>query len=87
MIPHRAEGVLVQEAHGETVLLRLDDGSYYSTDEVGSFIWSVSDGARDVDAVVDAVCDEFDAPRDLIRVDVDAFFADLAAEGLVELRA
>ena len=43
----RQDGVLAQEAHGQTVLLRLEDGGYYALDEVGAMIWELCDGGRE----------------------------------------
>lgn len=81
--PTQAEGILTQEAHGETVLLRVADGFYYSVDEVGSLVWSLSDGSRSVAEIVTGVCTEFDAPEEQVRPDVEAFLAELAGEGLI----
>lgn len=82
---HRQEGVLVQEARGQTVLLRLDDGGYYALDEVGAMIWGLCDGERPVTEIVAALCAEFDAPEPTIRADVLEFIGDLRRERLLVL--
>ena len=79
----RQEGVLAQEAHGQTVLLRLDDGGYYALDEVGAKIWELCDGARPVAEIVAALCAEFDAPEATVRADVLEFIGDLRRERLL----
>ncbi len=81
--PARLEGVLAQQAHGETVLLRLSDGFYYRVDEVGAFIWEQCDGTRTVDQVVAAVVAEFDAPAAVVATDVREFLSELVAEQLL----
>ena len=80
----RQDGVLVQEAHGQTVLLRLADGSYYALDDVGAAVWDLVDGQRSVEEIITAIHAAFDAPADVIRTDVLAFTEDLLAEGLLQ---
>ena len=76
----RQEGILAQEAHGQTVLLRLEDGGYYSLDEVGAMIWELCDGQRVVAEIVAMLCAEFDAPEATVRADVLEFIDDLRRE-------
>lgn len=83
LTPERLEGVLAQQAHGQTVLLRLSDGFYYRVDEVGAFIWEQCDGTRTVDQVVAAVVAEFDAPAAAVATDVREFLSELSAEQLL----
>ncbi len=83
----RRDGVLTQEAHGETVLLRLADGYYYTLDEVGAAVWELCDGSRTADEVIAAIGDTFDAPEDVIRQDVTAFVGELVDEQLLDRAA
>jgi coenzyme PQQ biosynthesis protein PqqD len=79
----RQDGVLAQQAHGKTVLLRLEDGGYYALDEVGAMIWNLCDGRRAVADIVAILCAEFDAPEATVRADVLEFIADLRSERLL----
>ena len=79
----REEGILAQEAHGQTVLLRLEDGGYYALDEVGAMIWELCDGQRAVGEIVAMLCAEFDAPEATVRADVVEFIDDLCRERLL----
>jgi hypothetical protein len=79
----REDGILAQQAHGRTVLLRLDDGSYYALDEVGAMIWELCDGHRAVAEIVSLLCAEFDAPEATVRGDVLEFVGDLRRERLL----
>jgi coenzyme PQQ biosynthesis protein PqqD len=81
----REDGVLAQEAKGQTVLLRMEDGGYYALDEVGARIWELCDGQRDVAAIVARLCDEFDAPAEIVRADALEFIGDLRRERLLVL--
>jgi hypothetical protein len=79
----RQDGVITQEAKGQTILLRLDDGGYYAIDEVGAAIWELCDGIRAVGEIVSILCAEFDAPEATIRADVLEFVEDLRRERLL----
>jgi coenzyme PQQ biosynthesis protein PqqD len=83
--PHRQEGILAQQAHGQTVLLRLGDGAYYAVDEVGAMIWERCDGEHSVSDIVAELCTEFDAAADVIRADVLEFVDELRRERLLVL--
>lgn len=81
--PRRADGVLCQEAQGQTVLLRLGDGSYYALDEVGARVWELCDGERSLGDVIDVLCAEFAAPPQTVRADVLEFVGQLRGEQLL----
>jgi coenzyme PQQ biosynthesis protein PqqD len=81
--PRRQEGVLMQEAQGQTVLLRLGDGGYYALDEVGAIIWDLCDGSHTVGDIAAQLCGQFDAPEATITADVLEFVADLNREELL----
>ena len=83
----RQEGILAQEAHGQVVLLRLEDGGYYALDEVGATIWEMCDGERAVAEIVALLCEEFDAPESIVQADVLEFIDDLRRERLLVLDA
>ena len=81
--PRRQDGVLAQEAQGQTVLLRLDDGGYYALDEVGARIWELCDGDRDLTEIVAVLCGEFDASEKQVLADVVEFVDELRGEELL----
>lgn len=79
----RSDRVLVQEAAGQRILLDLDGGQYYALDEVSGRVWDLCDGSRDVTAVIAAVCEDYDAPPEVIAEDVEVFLEELAGEKLI----
>jgi coenzyme PQQ biosynthesis protein PqqD len=81
----RQDGILAQRAHGQTVLLRLEDGGYYALDDVGARIWELCDGGRPVADIVALLCAEFDAPAPVVQTDVLEFIDDLRRERLLVL--
>jgi hypothetical protein len=83
----RQEGILAQESHGQTVLLRLADGAYYAIDEVGAMIWNRCDGEHTVSDLITELSAEFDAGPDVIRADVLEFVSELRRERLLVVDA
>lgn len=79
----RQDGILMQEAQGQTVLLRMEDGSYYALDDVGALIWELCDGERSLAGVVAALCEQFEAPEQTVTADVLEFVEDLRREHLL----
>lgn len=82
-VPQRRDGVLVQEAQGQTVLLRPEDGSYYALKDVGARIWELCDGERSVSDIAAVLCNEFDAPVKTVEADVIEFVDELRSEQLL----
>ncbi|MGH2451008.1 MAG: PqqD family protein [Candidatus Limnocylindria bacterium] len=81
--PRRGERVLARQASGSLVLLDPDSGKYFTLDEIGARIWELSDGSRSVSEIAEAVCAEYDAPRETVEADAVELLGDLAGEQLV----
>jgi len=77
-------GVLAQQAEDDLVLLDVQAGSYFALNEVGARVWELCDGQRSFADILDAVGNEFDAPRDVIERDVRGLLEDLAGDRLVD---
>ena len=75
--------VLFRELEGESVLLDLATEQYYVLDDVGTRMWQLLAQHGEIDAVVRQLMDEYDAPEDRLRGDVDSLVADLVEAGLV----
>jgi Coenzyme PQQ synthesis protein D (PqqD) len=80
----RRDGIIAQEAHGQTVLLRLSDGSYYTLEGVGAAVWDLCEAHITFDEIVRDVCANFEAPPDVVRSDVREFIDELVAERLLD---
>ena len=77
------EGLLSQRAADTRVLLDPADGNYFALDEVSGRIWDLCDGDRTVAQVVEALCAEYDAPRETVEADAMEFLGELLTDGLV----
>ncbi len=78
-----SDEVLAQEVADEIVLLDLAGERYFGLDPVGTRIWALLPDASDLSAVLDALCAEFDAPRERIETDLLALIDSLRDAGLV----
>jgi hypothetical protein len=77
------EGVLLQRVGREMVLLHLASGHYFGLNEVGARILDLSCELAGPDAVAARLADEFDAPVEVLRHDLDFLVAELLAHDLV----
>jgi pyrroloquinoline quinone biosynthesis protein D len=82
-VPKLARGVKLQEdkARGRWVVLAPE--RMLVPDETAIEVLRLLDGARSIDAVVDALAERFAAPREEIAGDVAEMLADLIDKGVV----
>lgn len=68
---------------GETLIINLDTGHYYSLLGVGADIWSLILRSTAVGDIVDAIHDQYNGTRTDIEKAIDGFLAQLQEEGLI----
>jgi hypothetical protein len=79
----RRERVLAKASGGSLVLLDIDSGEYFSTNDVGALVWELTDGARSVAAIIGAVAAEYEVELDVVDADVMELVAEMARESLL----
>lgn len=72
---------------GELVVIRLSDGSYYSSENVGVCVWECIEAGQILTEVVQIVSSRYDAPVDRVERDVRTLFETLLEEGLIVRQA
>ena len=77
------EAILFRELNGEAVLLNLESGTYFGLDAIGTRIWQLCEAHSSIEAVWDALQDEFDAPADALKTDLLVFVNELSSKGLL----
>lgn len=75
--PRRNEQVIAQKATNDFLLFNLEDGNYYSLNEVGYRIWELCDGSRTVGQIVDLLAAEYEAPAETLKEDALALIQEL----------
>lgn len=56
-------------------------GMMHQLNFIGGTIWQLCDGTRDFEALVEAMADDFEVPRDELQADIEEFVSDLVARG------
>jgi hypothetical protein len=84
---HRGEFAL-RQVGSESILVPIrnhvgDLDSVYVFTSVAARIWSLFDGNRNIDSIVDTICGEYDADPSVVRADVDELLASLEAAELI----
>ena len=69
---------------GEAVVLRQEDAEVLVLNEVGARILELTDGSRDLAAIVDELEREFEVERAELETDVEGFVRDLLRASVLE---
>ena len=77
--------VLFQEVRGETVLLNLDNESYFGLDETGTFFWNLLQENSDFQKVFEIMLDEYEVNARQLKADLDNLVKELLEAGLIEI--
>jgi hypothetical protein len=67
----------------EIVIMRLDNGEFYSLSGTGVAIWRLIDGKRDREELLISAASEFDASENEIARDIDELLMQLKETGLL----
>jgi coenzyme PQQ biosynthesis protein PqqD len=81
--PKRGEQVIAQKASNDLLLFNIDDGNYYSLNEIGSRIWELCDGNHSVSQLVAALAAEYDATNEDLEKDVAELLETLQSGKLI----
>jgi hypothetical protein len=84
----KSDNLVMRTVGGETILVPVrsnvgDLDSVFTLNAIAARIWTLLDGQRTVDEVIDELCREYDAAPDVIRADVDELLASLEEGKLV----
>lgn len=71
------------EMNDEIVVMRVDNGEFFSLPETAAMIWRMIDGKRDRAGLVTAVATELAVSESDIRPDVEGFLTELSEAGLI----
>jgi Coenzyme PQQ synthesis protein D (PqqD) len=71
---------------GESAILSLKNGVYYSLDPVGARVWKLIEQPCTVRAVRDALLEEYEVEAERCENDLQELLGRLLSEGLIEVR-
>src|SRR4051794_2981370 len=75
--------VVHETLDGETIMVNLDTGTYYSLDPVAARIWLALEHGAAPAEITSAVAAGAAADTDTVREAIDAFVAELLGDGLM----
>ena len=68
---------------GETVILNLDKGDYYSLVGIGADIWGFMENDTDIVSIIEKISNNYQGDREDIEVAINNFVSELMHEGIV----
>ena len=71
---------------GESAILNLDNGVYYSLNPIGARVWKLIEQPRRVGEIRDVLLGEYDVEPGLCESDLFVLLSRLLEQGLIELR-
>jgi hypothetical protein len=77
------EEVAAKVIDGELIIIRLVDGTYYSTANVGPHVWELLDARLGIADVVRTISEWYSTAETQVEKDVTAFVQELIGEDLI----
>jgi len=81
--PKKAEHAVWRVIDNEAVIVSPMDSDVTILDEVGTSIWELMDGSRDIRGIAKEVCGEFEVSMDTAKGDIEEFIEDLTDKKLI----
>ncbi len=83
--PVKSEHVTWKALEGESVLLNLETGVYFTLNETGTAAWESFDGTTSLAAIGETLSQRFNVLPEQVRQDLMELTQHLRAEGLVSI--
>jgi len=79
------EDILVQDVHGESVLLNLDKRYYFGLDKMGTRMWRTLSESESIQKAYDDLLARYDVEADALRHDLFELVQKLLDSGLLKV--
>ena len=79
----RDPDIIATDMDGETVMMSIEQGSYYGLSGVGPFLWEQLAEPLSVEELCRRVLEEFEIDQATCQADVSAFVDDLLEKGVL----
>lgn len=84
-LEHNDSEIAAKVIEGEAILINLSDGTYYSMDKVGGFIWELIKKNYSLREIAKLISDHYDVSAEQAKTDLEALAADLLTEKIVRI--
>jgi hypothetical protein len=85
--PKKSPRIAARVVEGKALIVVIDHKQLHTLNEVGTRVFELCDGGRTVQAIADAIMDEFEVDAATALRDVERFVAQLSALGALEVEA
>ena len=83
--PRRAEDLVWRKIDGEIVILTEDGRKIHTLNSVGSAIWEMADGSKDLSEIAEEVCERFEVTRKEAESDITEFCTEMTAKNILQM--
>ena len=83
-----ASDVISTEMDGESVLMHVQEGKYFSLNDTGSLVWQkLEKGSASLEDLVSLIMQDYDVEEDLCRRDLEKIIQQMVSQGVLEQEA
>ncbi len=82
----RSPDILASDMDGETVMLAINSGTYYSLDSVGSAVWKALEQPLSLADLVARLVLDFEVSEEQCRAETAGFLREMLTEGILLIR-
>jgi hypothetical protein len=82
-ILQRSENAAFEVVAGEAILIRLDTGTYFSLNKVGTEFWEMLDGIQSIDNHAAVIAKKYDVDSSIVTADLLELAGKMAEDDLV----
>jgi len=79
----RNKEIIGSTIDGETVMMSVENGKYYGVNQIGSSIWNLIEEPMRLDAICQALQEEYEIDSETCEKEVIAFLHDLEKNNIV----
>ena len=81
----RSDELVWRVIDGEVVILTADGHHIHTLNKVGSAIWEIADGTRNIKEIITQICERFDVSFETARADVFGFTEQLVDKRILQI--
>ena len=83
--PLRAEDLVWRKIDGEIVILTEDGRKIHTLNSVGSAIWELADGSKNLSEIAETICERFDVTPEQAENDITEFCRELSEKNILQM--
>ncbi len=84
---HRNADILVNEVDGETVMMSIENGTYYGMNPTGNYIWKLLEQEKSLADLLDGIAKTFSLDAAQCEKEVLPFIEKMLEENILLLKA